>query len=47
VYADETIEIFDRVSISAGIRGMQILLTPADYLKITKATLAPLASDKK
>jgi Cys-tRNA(Pro)/Cys-tRNA(Cys) deacylase len=47
VYADETIEMFDKISISAGIRGMQILLTPADYLKVTKATLAPLASDKK
>jgi Cys-tRNA(Pro)/Cys-tRNA(Cys) deacylase len=47
VYADEAIEMFDRVSVSAGIRGMQILLTPADYLKITRATLAPLASDKK
>jgi Cys-tRNA(Pro)/Cys-tRNA(Cys) deacylase len=47
VYADESIEMFDKISVSAGIRGTQILLTPADYLKITKARLAPLASDKK
>ncbi|HZR57120.1 MAG TPA: Cys-tRNA(Pro) deacylase [Terriglobales bacterium] len=47
VYADETIELFDKISVSAGIRGTQILLGPADYLRVTKATLAPLASDKK
>ena len=43
VYVDETIELFDTISISAGIRGMQILIAPADYLKATKATVAALA----
>ena len=43
VYVDETIELFDVISISAGIRGMQILLNPADYIKATKAKIAPLA----
>jgi Cys-tRNA(Pro)/Cys-tRNA(Cys) deacylase len=46
VYADETIELFDVISISAGIRGMQILLPPADYLRVTKATVASLAHSK-
>lgn len=46
VYADETIELFDIISISAGVRGLQILLTPADYLKATNATLASLAHPK-
>lgn len=46
VYADETIELFDIISISAGVRGLQILLTPAGYLKATKAKLAPLAKPK-
>jgi Cys-tRNA(Pro)/Cys-tRNA(Cys) deacylase len=46
VYADETIELFDVISISAGIRGLQILLAPGDYLKATKARVAPLAHDK-
>ncbi|MGO9232932.1 MAG: Cys-tRNA(Pro) deacylase [Methylocella sp.] len=46
VYADETIELFDVISISAGIRGLQILLSPADYLTATKATTAPLARPK-
>ncbi len=41
-YADETIEIFDLISVSAGIRGTQILLAPADYLRATKAKVGPL-----
>jgi Cys-tRNA(Pro)/Cys-tRNA(Cys) deacylase len=47
VYVDVSIELFDRISVSAGIRGMQILLAPADYLKIMKATLAQLAHSKR
>jgi Cys-tRNA(Pro)/Cys-tRNA(Cys) deacylase len=42
VYADETIELFEIISISAGVRGMQILLAPLDYLRATKAIVAPL-----
>jgi Cys-tRNA(Pro)/Cys-tRNA(Cys) deacylase len=41
-YADETIELFDQISISAGQRGLQLLLTPADYLRAANATLADL-----
>jgi Cys-tRNA(Pro)/Cys-tRNA(Cys) deacylase len=47
VYVDETVDRFDKISVSAGIRGVQILLAPADYLKITKATLAQLAHPKR
>lgn len=47
VYADETIELFDVISISAGMRGLQILLAPADYLKATNAELADLSQPKK
>ena len=47
VYVDEGIERFETISISAGIRGMQILIAPRDYLKVTKATLAALAYSKK
>jgi Cys-tRNA(Pro)/Cys-tRNA(Cys) deacylase len=46
VYVDETIELFDVISISAGARGLQILVSPADYLRATKATLAPLSHPK-
>jgi Cys-tRNA(Pro)/Cys-tRNA(Cys) deacylase len=41
-FADETIELFDVISISAGQRGQQLLLSPADYLRATEATLADL-----
>ena len=46
VYVDETMELFDVVSISAGVRGTQILLTPSDYLRITKAVVGPIAREK-
>lgn len=46
VFVDETIELFDVISISAGIRGLQILLSPADYLKAAKATIASLSYPK-
>jgi len=43
VYVDETIELFDVVSISAGMRGLQVLLSPADYVKATGATVGAIA----
>ena len=46
VYVEETIELFDVISISAGQRGLQILLAPADYLRATKARLAALSQPK-
>jgi Cys-tRNA(Pro)/Cys-tRNA(Cys) deacylase len=46
VYVDETIELFDVISISAGVRGTQILLAPSAYLKVTKGTLGQLSNLK-
>ena len=46
VYCDEVIELFDQISISAGVRGTQILLGPADYLRATGATVGPIARAK-
>jgi Cys-tRNA(Pro)/Cys-tRNA(Cys) deacylase len=42
VFADETIELHDVVSISAGMRGLQVFLAPADYLRITGARTGPI-----
>ena len=47
VFVDETIALFDVVSISAGMRGLQILIAPADYLRATKGTIAALGQPKK
>lgn len=43
VYVDETVELHERVAVSAGVRGTQIVLAPADYLKAAKAKTAPIA----
>ena len=44
VFVDETIEAFDRVAVSAGVRGTQIVLAPGDYLRASGATVGPLAA---
>ena len=46
VFADETIELFDVISVSAGTRGTQILLSPADYLRAVKAKVGPISKEK-
>ena len=40
--ADETIVLFERISISAGQRGLQLVLSPTDYLRAASASLADL-----
>lgn len=47
VYADETIELWDTISVSAGVRGTQILIAPADYLRITRATVGEISHQKR
>jgi Cys-tRNA(Pro)/Cys-tRNA(Cys) deacylase len=44
-FADETIELFDQISVSAGQRGLQLLLAPSDYLRAANANLADLTKD--
>jgi Cys-tRNA(Pro)/Cys-tRNA(Cys) deacylase len=44
-FADETIELFDRISVSAGVRGTQLILAPGDYLRAAEAALAGLTKD--
>jgi Cys-tRNA(Pro)/Cys-tRNA(Cys) deacylase len=46
VYIDELAEICDVISVSAGIRGLQILLAPADYIRAVKATVAAIVKAK-
>jgi Cys-tRNA(Pro)/Cys-tRNA(Cys) deacylase len=43
VYVDETAQLFEVISISAGTRGLQILLAPADYLRVTNATIGAIS----
>jgi Cys-tRNA(Pro)/Cys-tRNA(Cys) deacylase len=46
VYVDESIRRLETISISAGVRGLQILLAPEDYLKVTKASVTAIALPK-
>jgi Cys-tRNA(Pro)/Cys-tRNA(Cys) deacylase len=43
VFADQSIRGHAVVSVSAGTRGRQLLLAPADYLRATGAAVGPLA----
>lgn len=46
VYLDETAILFDVISVSAGVRGTQILLSPDDYVRITHAITGEIAAPK-
>lgn len=47
VFVDETIELFDVVAVSAGVRGAQLVLAPADYLKATNGRVGAIAKAKE
>src|SRR6516165_457469 len=46
VFADETMELWDVISVSAGVRGVQVLLAPVDYLRITNASVGEISREK-
>lgn len=43
VYVDETAQLFDVISISAGMRGLQVLIAPEDYLRAVSGNWAAIA----
>ena len=42
VFVDETIILFDTISVSAGARGAQLILSPGDYLRAAAALGEPV-----
>jgi Cys-tRNA(Pro)/Cys-tRNA(Cys) deacylase len=46
VYIDELAEICDVISVSAGMRGLQILLAPEDYIRAVKARVVAITKDQ-
>jgi Cys-tRNA(Pro)/Cys-tRNA(Cys) deacylase len=46
VFIDELAEICDVISVSAGMRGLQILLNPQDYIRAVNATVVAIAKAK-
>jgi Cys-tRNA(Pro)/Cys-tRNA(Cys) deacylase len=46
VFLDETAILWDVISMSAGVRGTQILVAPDDYIKATNATVVEIGREK-
>lgn len=46
VFVDETAILFDTISISAGVRGTQILIRPDDYVRVVNGVFGDFASPK-
>jgi Cys-tRNA(Pro)/Cys-tRNA(Cys) deacylase len=44
IYIDETVILFDKISVSAGARGTQLILSPDDYLRAAQALGVPVAT---
>jgi Cys-tRNA(Pro)/Cys-tRNA(Cys) deacylase len=42
-YLDETADLWDTISVSAGVRGCQMLLSPSDLAKLTEAQRCAIA----
>ncbi len=47
VVLDETAQLWDVISISAGVRGTQVLIAPDDYIRATSATVVEISREKK
>jgi len=45
VFVDETIDLFDTIALSAGVRGTQMLLGPGDYLRAVNGTVGAIARE--
>lgn len=45
VFIDETAILFEQISVSAGTRGTQLILTPEDYIRAAEAQTADLIKD--
>ncbi len=44
VVIDESAQLFDQISVSAGQRGLQIVLAPDDYARAVRGRYAPLTA---
>jgi Cys-tRNA(Pro)/Cys-tRNA(Cys) deacylase len=47
VFIDDTAELFDVISVSAGARGIQILLSPTDYLAAVHGIVGAITRSKQ
>ena len=42
IWLDETAELYGEIAVSAGVRGMQVILAPQDLIRFTGAKVADL-----
>lgn len=42
VFVDENVYLFEKISISAGVRGTQIIIDPESYIRVTKAQVGAI-----
>jgi Cys-tRNA(Pro)/Cys-tRNA(Cys) deacylase len=47
VFVDESVELFDVISVSAGARGAQILLKPSDYMAAVNGIAGAITRNKR
>lgn len=47
VILDETADLYDVISISAGVRGTQVLLGPEEYARVTGARRGAISREKR
>ena len=47
IYIDETAILYDTIAVSAGQRGIQVLVNPNDIVRFTHATIADLTKEVK
>ncbi len=45
VYVDELAQLYDTISVSAGQRGLQLWLSPGDYIRATRAKLVDVSRE--
>ncbi len=43
VFVDETVELHEVISVSAGMRGLQLIVKPADYLRLTEGVVGEIS----
>lgn len=46
VFVEELAEAYDKIAVSAGMRGLMIYLSPSDYLRAVRAKTGAIAQDK-
>jgi Cys-tRNA(Pro)/Cys-tRNA(Cys) deacylase len=47
VYVDETLILFEQIAVSAGARGIQLLMRPDDYLRATGAVTGDISRSQE